>query len=406
MPYLTTDTWTDEHGIVHPKGEVERVELITNPLAIVNRTIPMALYEPSITFVLDKARKYMKKLWDEIESNSNDKKININDLKEIEEFLFGLMSILNPKQTKHLKKLYKSLSERNKREFVKDSISINDQGLINTNNGIYVQWEAFSEDINLRDALIEIYEKYENIIEPYNIFMPKPKWGRDIYLGKDCVGYQYILLLKQSGERGFSVRSAGAINDESLPEKSHDNKIGKHWSSETPIRFGEYETPNFQIITHPHDFALVTALYRSSVDGRKFMYEAILSKDGEYNIPKEFTSRSAEILQVYLKSLGVKMETILDDANYIGTKEHDEELVGYSIYNKTIFCTPNEWYYLDKLGKLYKRYRKENPGNIDEITDIWDYIYKNFKSVDLKKKDLTDNIIKLFNDNIEAFSNY
>ena len=61
------------------------------------------------------------------------------------------------------------------------------------------------------------------------------------------------------------------------------------------------------IITNPEDFALVTALYRSSVDGRRFMYEAILSEDGEYNIPDDFTSRCSEILQVYLKSLGIRM---------------------------------------------------------------------------------------------------
>ena len=48
------------------------------------------------------------------------------------------------------------------------------------------------------------------------------------------------MLLKQSGEKGFSVRSAGAISDESLPEKSHDNKIGKLWHSEKPIRFGRF----------------------------------------------------------------------------------------------------------------------------------------------------------------------
>ena len=77
-------------------------------------------------------------------------------------------------------------------------------------------------------------------MKPYHIFMPKPKWGRDIYIGTDNVGYQYIMLLKQSGEKGFSVRSAGAISDESLPEKSHDNKIGKLWHSEKPIRFGRF----------------------------------------------------------------------------------------------------------------------------------------------------------------------
>ena len=36
MPYITTDSYTDELGVVHPAGEKEPVEIITNPLAIPN----------------------------------------------------------------------------------------------------------------------------------------------------------------------------------------------------------------------------------------------------------------------------------------------------------------------------------------------------------------------------------
>jgi hypothetical protein len=39
------------------------------------------------------------------------------------------------------------------------------------------------------------------------------------------------------------------------------------------------------IVTEPDDFALLTALYRSSVDGRRYLYEAILSDDPFYNLP-------------------------------------------------------------------------------------------------------------------------
>ena len=107
------------------------------------------------------------------------------------------------------------------------------------------------------------------------------------------------------------------------------------------------------------DFALVSALYRSSIDGRRFMYEAILSEDGDYNIPDKFTNRAAEILQVYLKSLGIRMQTIVNDDEFIGEPEHDNEVVGFTIKNRVIFCTPNEMYYLKRLSKLYKKYTKE-----------------------------------------------
>lgn len=385
MPYLTEQVTTDQYGIQHPLGPRERVDVITNPLAIINRTIPMIMEEGSVTFILDRTRKHMA---------------TMDNLDDARDFLFDILSILNPKQAKEVKDLYETLSPRQKKEFMTDAISIDENGLLITNNGVYVRWEPFNDEWLLRDAIIKIYEKYPDIMEPYHIFVPKPKWGRDIYLGQGNIGYQYFMMLKQSGEKGFSVRSAGSISDEALPEKSHKNKIGTSWCSEKPIRFGEYETPNFLIITDPNDFALITALYRSSVDGRRFMYEAILSQDGEFNIPDKFTSRTAEILQVYLKSLGVRMETIIDDDEQIGEPEDDEEIIGYKVGTSVIFCTPNEWYYLKKLRKVYKRYIKEHPNEIDDMDELWEYILDNLP---FKKKDLTDNIMKLFLDNIDAF---
>lgn len=148
------------------------------------------------------------------------------------------------------------------------------------------------------------------------------------------------------------------------------------------------------------DYALITALYRSSIDGRHWMYEAILSKDYEYNIPDNFTSRTSEILQVYLKSLGVRMETIINEDEYIGEPEHLEDNIGFDVGDTTIFCTTDEMYYLKKLQKIYHRYIKENPGNIDDTDEVWDYIMENIK---FNKKHLTKNIINLFQSNMQAF---
>lgn len=225
MPYLTTESYTDEYGVMHAKGVRERVELITNPLAIINRTIPMVLFEGSITFILDRTRKHA---------------LTLPTRDEKKDFMFDILRILNPIQTKDVEDLYNDLTEKAKDHFIEDCISVDRNGLLITNNGLYSRWEPFNDEWLLRDAIIEIYEKYGDIIKPYHIFVPKPKWGRDIYIGDDCVGYQYIMMLKQSGEKGFSVRSAGAISDESLPEKSNSNKTSKLWHSEKPIRFGEW----------------------------------------------------------------------------------------------------------------------------------------------------------------------
>lgn len=226
MPYLTTECYRDQYGVVHPKGKREKIELITNPLAIINRTIPMVLFESSITFITDKARKHMAEM---------------DNIKEQSEFMFDIIDILNFKQGKEIRDLYATLSDREKKEFIQSAIK----------DGIYIRWEAFDEEINLRDNIIKIYEKYSDIMKPYEIFIPKPKWGRDIHIGSDYIGYQYIMMLKQNGERGFSARAAGSINDESLPEKSNNNKTGRFWASDNAVKFGEYELSNFMIVTSP-----------------------------------------------------------------------------------------------------------------------------------------------------------
>lgn len=218
MPFITLDSYTDEYGVVHPKGERKYVELINNPLAIINRGIPMAIEEPSVTFVLERIRQYMDTL---------------DDIKEKEEILFDVLKIFNPKYSERVFDVYKDLNDKKKEKFIKSCIK----------DGIYIELRPIDSEVSLRDSMVDMYTKYKEILTPYNVFIPKPKWNRDIFAGKHPVGYQYILLLKQSGEKGFSVRSAGAISDESLPEKSDSNKSGYDLYASTPIRFGEYETP-------------------------------------------------------------------------------------------------------------------------------------------------------------------
>ena len=109
---------------------------------------------------------------------------------------------------------------------------------------------------------------------------------------------------------------------------------------------------NFLVISDPNDFALITGLYRSSIDGRHWMYEAILDENYAYNIPDDFTSRTAEVLQVYLKSLGVRMETIIDEDEFVGEAEHLDDNVGFQVGDSMIFCSTEEMYYLKKLQKV------------------------------------------------------
>lgn len=131
------------------------------------------------------------------------------------------------------------------------------------------------------------------------------------------------------------------------------------------------------------------------------MYEAIISDDSEYNIPDHFNNRASEILQVYFKSLGIRMETIFDESEFIGEPEDLNELIEYQLGDGIVFCTRDEMYYLNKLHKVYNKYIRKHPHAIDDLEEVWDYIVENLP---FKKKYLTENLIDLFKTNLELFS--
>lgn len=211
MPFTSTEVKVDEYGVSHPVGETRPVDIITNPLAIINRTIAASLYENSITFITDKIREKLSTL---------------SDLDSKEELFFDMLEIFNKKQCKNIKKEYRKLNDKKKEKFFTSCIE----------DGIFIQKQPFDEkEENIRDSCVELYDKYPDILEPYHLFIPKRNWGRDIHIGQYHIGYQYMLKLKQDGEKGFSARSAGSISDESLPEKSNENKIAKLWHSQTPM---------------------------------------------------------------------------------------------------------------------------------------------------------------------------
>lgn len=97
------------------------------------------------------------------------------------------------------------------------------------------------------------------------------------------------------------------------------------------------------------------------------------------------------------------METIIDESEYIGEAEHIDQEVQFDIGKVSIFCTRDEMYYLTKMHKVYQKYMKKYPGNIDDLDEVWEYILDNLP---FKKKELTDRIINLFKDNLEAFSTF
>lgn len=262
----------------------EHVDVIFNSLGVINRLNSYQLYELSITFICD---------------NVVAKLATMDNLKEQEELLFDIINIFNSEQHKKLTKYYKKLSEKGKKEFMQDTIE----------SGINIHIPPMWEDEPLFDRLIKIYDKYE-WIKPYDVYINK--FDRKIKIMKPLiVGSMYVIKMKQSSKKGFSVRSTGALSRKGIPQKSNKAKNHQELYSQTPIRIGDQENNNSVIGVDSDIIAKLHLFYRSSVIGRRSMGKELATNINELktiDYDKNFKNRNVEIMQAKFKVLGLALK--------------------------------------------------------------------------------------------------
>ena len=308
----------------------KRVDLLLNLLAIINRTTSFSIYELMITSITAKAREYMKTL---------------KTFKQKEKFLFTLIGDFNERQRVEMLKTYEALSTEKKKEVINDAID----------NGIYINQSPIHEDTAIFYRIRNIMEKYSDTwLKPDTVYVNK--WGRKIKtLSKHWIGEMYIIKLKQSDLRGFSARSTGAIDIKGLPTRSYKSKNHMERHSDSAIRFGEFETLNFFVGLPSEDIALLHSIYRTSIKGREDIVKSLFSMEGDENgaitkIDNSYTSRAAEIFNVFFKALSLEVE-FLDDDNVL--KGYDNSNVRVRTVNgHTIFCTDYEYFLIERIMEV------------------------------------------------------
>lgn len=320
----------------------QRVDLLLNLLAIINRTTSMPLMEIEMTSICYQVRQKMKEM---------------EDYKEKEKLLFDIIYQFNEDQYKKMWDKYNSFDENEKKDFIDDAI----------NEGIYIHQTPIWEKKPIFYRIRDILEKYP-WLHPDDVYINK--WGRKIKtLSKVWVGYMYILKLKQSDRRGFSARSTGAIDTKGLPTRSYKSRSHLEQYSGTAIRFGEFETLNFSIGIVPEDIALFHALYRTSIKGRRDLVN-IMFQDPETNpiqkIDKSYTSRVAEIFNVILKSLSISINFVDKENNIYPLNNSDIKM--HRLNNTNYFCTDYQFFILERIEEIKNEVLTENPVvTVDEL---------------------------------------
>lgn len=312
----------------------QRVDLMLNLLAIINRTTSFAIYELCITSICYQIRQKMR----EMES-----------YKDKERLLFGIINDFNEIEHDYMWKTYNELDEAGQKKVIDDAIE----------DGIYINISPIHETIAIFYRIQNILNKYD-FLKPQKVYINRH--GRKILtMTKHWIGSMYIMKLKQTDTKGFSARSSGATDIKGIPTRSYKSKRHMDAHSDSAIRFGEFETLNFSIAVPTTDIALFEALYRTSPEARKSLIKGMMNVNKDTIKVKDkhsYISRVAEHFNVIFKSLGAKIEYINDDdviKGYDDTVSYMHEVNG-----KNILCTDYELFIMQREESIRRDILSEN----------------------------------------------
>lgn len=275
----------DEMPYIYEKGKKKSVELILNTLGVINRLNSWQLYQVSINYIMNKV---------------SERIMYIKSTKEKEKLLFDMIGRFNLEQMRLLSVYYDELNKEEKKDFWRSVVE----------DGIYIHIPPLWEDESnfLFDKINNVYKSYD-WIHPDDVFVHK--FGREIKIFKKLiVAEKYILKMKQTSKKGFSVRSTSSINKQGLPSKSSKAKNNLELWSKTPIRMGIDENINTCIAAPSEIIAKLHLFYRNSTIGRKELSKVLnttLKPLNDFKYSDDFSNRNVEILKAYFKCLGYKL---------------------------------------------------------------------------------------------------
>jgi DNA-directed RNA polymerase beta subunit len=281
--------------IQNQNGVWEPVDIIYNKCTCVNRLNPGQLFECSVTAYGEGLIEYIYKHY------PLDNYDNINSACAL---IYKYINIISPVEAQKFIDNYNSMIDEDKGIFIRSYI---DDGCI------YIVTKPISESIDL-STLKRLKDEFPfiQVQKPAMIPMKDSNGNirRVITHNKNItIGKKYIFRLKQIAEEKFSVVSLGATNIRGENTKSKAAKHHKSRFSNTQVRFGEME---FSDLMHMLDVIMVDSqLMRISTSpiGRAQHAELLRSNPFVVDIKlnSDAKSRSVEIVNAYLKTIGLKL---------------------------------------------------------------------------------------------------
>ena len=328
------------------------LDVIVNPLSCPNRLNPFQ--------------------WMEISFNHSSNKI-VEDLKQMKsntdrfKYLCKYLRYFNERgEMDQLIVYYKGLSTKERKEFWEDLFE----------NGIYINYPPMWDNM-------PAIEKIEAIRKEFNIERDQlyiKKWGRVIPLmTKLIVGEKYMIKLKQTSEKQFSVRSTGYLSQKGVPEKSNKIRTNENLYSTTPIAVGRDEDNNLGIGVRPFILSKMHLFYRTSPLARREtsrMYTNDVLNQKKFVIKRGFTNRNVEILNAKFKSLGLEIKFPFEG---LKLEFDDGKVRQYNFKGKVYLCTRTEMREILFDMMLRRNFNSKYPECIG--SDNYEERYKEFRHI-------------------------
>ena len=328
-----------------PKTDDGRpIDVLSNALSVPNRIIAFSLYENSMTFQMDRMHQHILKM--EESGSTPDEIVNL---------VIEFVGIYNSVHAEDMARLYRD----NPDAVYKDIIT----------NGIFLQVEPLN-DTCIRDAILEAYEKYPDILKEYKLYTKlRHRWIE--HEETFAIGYQYMWVLKQEPSKAMSAVSTGRTTLYDLPVKTRQyNKNLRHYS-DNPIKFGEYDTYNFLAGVGIKSFAKISSYFRGS------QYEENSVLMSHLNNMKIDTSKYNKFPQLdnlknVLKLMGIRMAPDMFGYNTIGNVDDEMDIL---FNNVTVKISIPDLRYILIMYSYYMQYESYKNGTVDMI-DFFNNISK------------------------------
>lgn len=266
----------------------ETVDVILNMCGVYGRENAGQLFEITLSYVCMKIIEFIN--------------LHVLNVSECIELYLNLLRIVAPSMVDYTEEILTHMSDDDAIAYI--------GGICSSEKSIYLVIEPMSENMTI-DKVKELYNEF-SWIKPEPMLMPIIDSAGEIkYIPSRrpmIYGYQYIYRLKQYAEEKFSVTSLSATNIRNENSKSKSSNNYKALYSRTPIRFGDMETGNL-IHLGAELVVQMLMLYSTSPHARR-LTEEMLTGDAfniDVKLDMESKNRNVEILNVYLKTMGLKL---------------------------------------------------------------------------------------------------